>query len=53
MYNRETELLIGVTMYNVGNTAAVCLDEYLQSPQEDEVLLTRTLHGVLSEDRLF
>ena len=30
MYNRETELLIGVTMYN-----------------EDEVLLTRTLHGIM------
>lgn len=31
VYNRETELLIGITMYN-----------------EDEILLTRTLHGVMS-----
>ena len=59
MYNRETELLIGVTMYNVGGhlprlmrCCGMCQmlnKRVLPSTQEDEILLTRTLHGIMSE----
>ena len=59
MYNRETELLIGVTMYNVGGHKPRLMRQcgecqmlnkrVFPSTQEDEILLTRTLHGIMSE----
>lgn len=52
MYNRETELVICVTMYNVSRMATRrCRRDLTEifHLQEDEILLTRTLHGVMSE----
>jgi chitin synthase len=49
MMQRRTEIMICITMYNVSVIATVTKkgNLYIKNKKEDEILLSRTLHGIM------